>query len=784
MARKHFQQMDKILGPPPAPLVEHPKKEKHGFFSRLKKQQPIIIHGPAGGYPVTEFSPTERKEYEELKKHQLELARKEDELAQLELGLKKYEKELKGRFDVSSNVDKARKEYGELSKRLELLTKQVQEKEQLIRELDAQFMLTDKETKSKEKTITNREKEFRATVERFTKEKQAFQENAAKTREEKGHQAQWARALAEKEKELQKREQELKKGVTGQLRREKETLEGDIAALLKHRAQLIEKIRHGTGSEEQKQRKKIESALRGLSTERDRLLTQVRKLKPQADELRKQATPAFYNLEKREKEFGVREQKCALAETKTKKLEEEFIRREFELGKRAAHLAQEEKELDAQQRTLKERLDHENERSALLLTEKEALLKNKYKILEQQLERRAHALHQGEKKYNQDKGRLHLDFEKEREKLHAAIEKERQCLFGSLQQQKDHLSQELIELETRKRSLEHALLEKKETLSDLGETEKLLNEKEEHLLNKIKMLEVDEQRLASREDEIVKRIAELERDKQLLDEKENELIDVLKKLDIQENQLRMHERELGVTAQRLDEKERALVAKMREAEEKLELIKTNTALKQNTVELEKTAVRVVGEIEKLIKKKESIVKIADLQREVETLEKSKGLLARELEKERDALEQEINRLVAKVTDMEGVLVQGERIKQREEFVSRKEEALEQEHQHIQEELHQLDEGSTRAVATMALAEQRKAVAKELFEADSREKVEIYAMIEQARDAIIAGNFDLAKQIYAAIQESYKTFALSDADRHKIYFDVVELKTDIELGALM
>ena len=68
MANKEFHRMDKLLGPPPAPLVEHGEheKQKHTFFSRWKKKAPVIIHGPAGGYPAETFSPTERNAYEQL----------------------------------------------------------------------------------------------------------------------------------------------------------------------------------------------------------------------------------------------------------------------------------------------------------------------------------------------------------------------------------------------------------------------------------------------------------------------------------------------------------------------------------------------------------------------------------------------------------------------------------------------------------------------------------------------------------------------------------------------
>ena len=850
MANKNFQRMDKILGPPPAPLVEHEHgKEKHGFLSRFKKQQhPALLHAPltgasAGAYPG-DLTPQERKEFNELKHHQLELAKKEDELARMELELKKYEKELKERFDVSSHIDTAKKEWNELTGRLKQLTSQVTEKERLVKELDAQFVSTGKESKSKEKTLSKREHDFQKAVDEYTRRQRELEGAAKRFTEEKAKQYQWAEQLSRKEKELdqfhrqlestvakdsaslqrqkiqlesdikalkekkshvhadlekerqqylaklEKQAEEKLKHTEKDLLKEKEkllheklTLEGDIAALVKRRGQLINKMNAGVTDEEKKQRAKIEGNVRGLTRERDRLLEIVKKLKPHVDQLRAQASPDFYDIGKREKEFHNREEKVILNEVRSKKTADELRHREFELGKKQAFLTHEEKEINEQQRTLKERLTQESQRVAMMLAEKEALLKNKCSVLEQQLDRREHSINQAERGFNKEKGKLYLEFEQEREKLQKSLDDERQKLYGDLQSQKDHLSKDLVELEAKKRELEHAILERKETITDLGETERLLNEKEEHLLNKIKMLEVDEQRLHARENEIVARIKQLEKDKQLLDDKEDELIDVLKKLDVRESELRNRERMLNVKGNELTNREHDVQKKMDEAKEKLETIKTNNALKLNTEELEKTATKIVGDIEALGRKKESLIKMQELQREIDTLKKSKQLMANELEKERDALEQEINKLVAKVADIEQVYVADERLKRREDFVSRKEEALEQEHQHIQEQLDQLEDDSTRAVATMSFAQQQKSVTSNIFEADSREKVEIYAMIEQARDAIVAGKYDLAKQIYAAIQEAYKTFNLAEEDRRKIYFDVVELKTDIELGAL-
>ena len=61
--------------------------------------------------------------------------------------------------------------------------------------------------------------------------------------------------------------------------------------------------------------------------------------------------------------------------------------------------------------------------------------------------------------------------------------------------------------------------------------------------------------------------------------------------------------------------------------------------------------------------------------------------------------------------------------------------------------------------------------------------EIYSYIARARDAIRRGDLVTAKRVYAQLQPMYKGLRLSTEERKKIYYEVLELKTDIELGAL-
>ncbi len=842
MANRDFQRMDKLLGPPPAPILSAPKK-KGGLFSRFKRSKSeTFLQEPREdrSSDKSTLSKQELKEYKELKKHKLQLAHKEDELANMERELKNYEKQLKELRDVNYDKDKARRDYEELTGKRGKLESLIKEKEQMLKDLDRQFSSRDKNTSKREKHLAKRESEIENFAEELESERDSIKQELNKLNKERSVQKTREKELAQKEKRLARQQKGLtksnsqleherdrlqneisklkhkqgtlkadihknkhkyigklksltKQDAEREYRKEKERLlnerlkfEGDIKALLQKRADLVADVKKA----QLDQKKKVSRGIQSLEKQRVRLIESVRTLKPKVKELKQKATGDFYNVEKREKAlnarelaFEKREASLNAAQAKLDHLSTTLKQRAFELEKQRNSIGAESNQLDAEQASFKERLNLEQQRFEMAIIEKEALMKNKYQVWEKQLDRRDRALKQSEKKYNREKGKLHLEFEKERAKLAKDIKLERENLYHDLLQQKDHLSKDLVDLETRKREFEHAILEKTETLHDLSETEKLLGQKEEGILKKIEEMKQESQKLKAHEDNVIAKVVDLEKDRDLLDNKENELLEVLKKLDVRESELKGQERELVVRSRDLEHQAKKLEHQRNELDKRLDKVQTNKLLKLNTHALEKKAVRIVGDIEKLGKKKENLLRINQLRREVGTLTSSKKKITSELEKERAALEKEINMLVTKVADMEQFVVAEERLKERQHFVSKKEEALAAEHDRIQTQLNTLEQNSTRALAAASFAHQQKATTQELFDADSREKVEMYAMIEQARDAIIAGKFDLAKQIYVTLQEAYKNYNLSEEERRKVYFEVIELKTDIELGVL-
>ena len=74
------------------------------------------------------------------------------------------------------------------------------------------------------------------------------------------------------------------------------------------------------------------------------------------------------------------------------------------------------------------------------------------------------------------------------------------------------------------------------------------------------------------------------------------------------------------------------------------------------------------------------------------------------------------------------------------------------------------------------------IVEEATKAEKLSTLAIYSLIEQARNTINSNNFDSARSLYSQIQREYAM--LKDIeDKKKVYYEIMELKTDIELGTL-
>jgi len=61
--------------------------------------------------------------------------------------------------------------------------------------------------------------------------------------------------------------------------------------------------------------------------------------------------------------------------------------------------------------------------------------------------------------------------------------------------------------------------------------------------------------------------------------------------------------------------------------------------------------------------------------------------------------------------------------------------------------------------------------------------EIYSMIEDARELVSMGRLNDARAIYSKIGNVYEHLDISPVDKKRVYYAVLELKTDIELAHL-
>ncbi len=350
---------------------------------------------------------------------------------------------------------------------------------------------------------------------------------------------------------------------------------------------------------------------------------------------------------------------------------------------------------------------------------------------------------------------------------------------------------ELAGLDARKRGLDQQILEKENYLKDLEQNEKLLSDKETEIINSIKELEEDEKLLEERQQEIIETVRVLEEDRRQLDEKEKEFIAVIDKLEKKDSEFRTWERKLEQKEKELATREQDLkqvedeVIKMRDdLEEKEKKIARVKELKANEDQLQKRIEQLNQEIAKLSTKKLRIMEIKELEAHVQELKIQRERLRTELEKEKDALELQINKLTAKVTDMEEYKRLERQLALREEFLTRKEEELDKAWQTVRrEEDHLSDRALHTAPAEMedirTIAEMHSDIAR----ADTPLQLGIYTVIAKTRDALKRGDLATARQLYNQLKPMYTKLRVGNDERKKIYYEVLELKTDIELSAL-
>ena len=73
--------------------------------------------------------------------------------------------------------------------------------------------------------------------------------------------------------------------------------------------------------------------------------------------------------------------------------------------------------------------------------------------------------------------------------------------------------------------------------------------------------------------------------------------------------------------------------------------------------------------------------------------------------------------------------------------------------------------------------------KEALSSDSNEEYAIYALIEKAKESVSRGDTSKARELYGQIRDAYSKLRLGKEEKKKVYYDVMALKTDIELASI-
>jgi hypothetical protein len=119
------------------------------------------------------------------------------------------------------------------------------------------------------------------------------------------------------------------------------------------------------------------------------------------------------------------------------------------------------------------------------------------------------------------------------------------------------------------------------------------------------------------------------------------------------------------------------------------------------------------------------------------------------------------------------------IAEKESAVSRLKDALEKEKEHVEEI--SFNKYLARELKRYELEPEE--VEKEEISAASPEEHGIYTLIERAKNAVDSRRISEAKELYRQIKDAYSKLRVDAEEKKKVYYDVMALKTDIEIASI-
>ena len=537
--------------------------------------------------------------------------------------------------------------------------------------------------------------------------------------------------LQNKEKYLNEKESKLNK--------ETKELETNILGLKKERAKLWEDI------EELKMEEENSSSHLFKINEEIRV---IKKEIKQADEIHDLLEKKQKKFKEREEDIKEREYFIAEKEKETVKLNRDIKDKEEIIHRLSKMINTERTQFEHDRKIIAQEIDELQKRKTLLNAEVAALkdensaerkrldesmrdVKQMYDLAEKKIlatDRRAKDIEAVLYKKENDLTKFSLNLDKREMELKEwaeQLEKERSRLLLE-QKEEVALRKNIVELSTEERLLEQSASEKRKQLEDF----------EADYETKKEDLKRDQAMLDDKEDEIIRRIKQLEDDERLLAEKEEEFIDKITEL----------------------EKDRRLFDK--KAAEFSEMIGAVKEVKNKEAELSKRELDIEAKEQKIAKVSETRVNISNLKKEKETLAKElKHLQSR----------------VAKANEI------NKKLSARERMLSEQEEKLKAIFSHMSGE----DANISSVPQTPYELENKQDEIRTTYEAVEETNPKNYSVIslmQDARSALISKNIVSAKQLYSRINSMYKKLPAT-AEKKRLYYEILELKTDIELAGV-
>jgi len=365
-----------------------------------------------------------------------------------------------------------------------------------------------------------------------------------------------------------------------------------------------------------------------------------------------------------------------------------------------------------------------------------------------------------EKKLNHLEGReekinkISINLDKQELDLRASqdeIDKEHKKMKDE-RKEEEIVRKKIIELTTEERIIEQRLSEKQNKLNafateyqtektELERDHRLLDDKETEIVNRIRQLEEDEELLADKEDEIIDKIHELEKDKKAFDDKVEEFssdIDRIEDFDREskdkEADFRKNELEIAKLRNDLELKEHKV---MQAAEYKLNI---------NTLKQEK------GKLQKEVKKLESRAKKAS-----------------EINEKLDIREKKLS---------EREIMLGDKDKHIKDLLS---DMTSEREKLTTQEFSTYFEKELQEEVTIQRDEEVEA-AVELVKEENPANYQLLSLISDARDALGSEKLSNARAIYSKLNTLYMKLP-KNMEKKKLYYEILELKTDIELKAV-